>query len=163
MQADARALPFGSEFDLVGAFDVLEHIDNDAGALSELRRVLKPGGGIIVTVPQHRWLWSPADDYGHHQRRYSRAELMSGVSTAGFSITMVTSFVTLQLPAMMLSRLSSRLRRHGVDNFDPRAEFEIPSFIDRTFEVLADAERHAIARGLSLPFGGSLLIVGQRI
>lgn len=161
MQADARALPFGSEFDLVGAFDVLEHIDDDATALSELRRVLKPGGGVIITVPQHRWLWSAADEYGHHQRRYSRAELISRVETAGFSVRMVTSFVTLLLPAMMLSRMSSQIRHQTVEDFDPRAEFQIPRLVDRAFEVLADAERHAIGRGRSLPFGGSLLLVGE--
>ena len=88
LQADARALPFGSEFDLVGAFDVLEHIDDDATALSETRRVVRPGGGIIVTVPQHRWLWSPADDYAHHQRRYSRSELVSRIEAAGFRVRM---------------------------------------------------------------------------
>jgi SAM-dependent methyltransferase len=163
MQADARALPFGSEFDLVGAFDVLEHIDNDAGALSELRRVLKPGGGIILTVPQHRWLWSAADEYGRHQRRYTRTELISRVVTAGFALRMVTSFVTLALPAMMLSRMTPRARRQGIDDFDPRAEFEIPRPLDRTLESLAAAERYAIARGVSLPFGGSLLVVGEGI
>lgn len=162
LQADARALPFGSEFGLISAFDVLEHIDDDGLALSELWRVLKPGGGIILTVPQHRWLWSAADEYGHHERRYSRVELVSRVEAAGFAVRMVTSFVTLQLPAMMLSRLSSRLRRQTVDDFDPRAEFKIPRLVDRTFEILGDAERYAIGRGVSLPFGGSLLIVGER-
>jgi SAM-dependent methyltransferase len=157
MQADARALPFGSDFDLVGAFDVLEHIDDDAAALSELRRVLRPGGGVILTVPQHRWLWSAADDYARHQRRYSRTELISRVVAAGFEVRMVTSFVTLPLPAMALSRM----RRQRIDNFDPRSEFEIPRPIDRTLEVLAGAERQAIARGASLPFGGSLLLVGE--
>jgi SAM-dependent methyltransferase len=162
MQADARALPFGTDFDLVTAFDVLEHIDDDTAALSELLRVLKPGGGVILTVPQHRWLWSAADDYGHHQRRYSRTELISRVETAGFLLQMVTSFVTLQLPAMMLSRFRSQLRRQRVEDFDPRAELEIPRLLDRTFETLAAAERSAIARGVSMPFGGSLLLVGER-
>jgi ubiquinone/menaquinone biosynthesis C-methylase UbiE len=162
MQADARALPFGSsDFDLVSAFDVLEHIDDDAGALSELRRVLKPGGGVILTVPQHRWLWSAADEYARHQRRYSRTELISRVAGAGFAVRMVTSFVTLPLPAMTLSRMGSRIRHQSMDDFDPRSEFEIPRVVDRTLEFLAGTERYAIARGASLPFGGSLLMVGE--
>jgi hypothetical protein len=90
---------FGSESDLAGALDVLEHIDDDATALYEARRVLRPGGGIIITVPQHQWLWSDADDYAHHQRRYSRPELITSIETAGFRVQMVTSFVTLPLPA----------------------------------------------------------------
>lgn len=160
MRADARSLPFGSEFDLVAAFDVIEHIDDDARALAELRRVLRPGGGVIVTVPQHQWLWSEADEYAQHQRRYSRAELISRVETAGFRVRMVTSFVTLALPAMAVSRIIRRLRRTAPGDFDPWAEFRIPPFLNRTFESLATAERYAIARGASLPAGGSLLLVG---
>jgi SAM-dependent methyltransferase len=162
-QADARALPFGREFDLVAAFDVLEHIDDDARALTELRRVVRPGGGVIVTVPQHQWLWSDADDYAHHQRRYSRPELISGMETAGFRVRMVTSFVTLALPAMAVSRVARRLRGRAPGDFDPWAEFRIPQLLDRTFETLATAERYAIARGVSLPVGGSLLLVGAAV
>lgn len=58
---------------------------------------------------------------------------------------MVTSFVTLPFPAMMLSRMTPGVKRQSVEDFDPRAEFEIPVFIDRTFEMLAAAERYAIA------------------
>jgi SAM-dependent methyltransferase len=157
-QADARALPFNADFDLVGAFDVLEHIDDDAAALHEAYRVLRPGGGLILTVPQHRWLWSPADDYGHHERRYTRRQLISAVSTAGFSIARVTSFVTALLPLMA----ASRAYRSDPADFDPSAEFQIPRVIDRSFEVLAGAERALIARGVSLPAGGSLLLVARR-
>lgn len=164
MQADARALPFGCEFDLVGAFDVLEHIDDDAAVLAELRRVVRPGGGVIVTVPQHQWLWSAADDYARHERRYSRAELVSRTEAAGFQVRMVTSFLTLALPAMALSRVSRRLRgQNGTAEFDPWAEFRIPRALDRTLELLAAAERYAIARGASLPAGGSLLMVATTV
>jgi SAM-dependent methyltransferase len=160
LQADARALPFGSEFDLVGAFDVLEHIEDDATALSETRRVVRPGGGIIVTVPQHQWLWSAADDYAQHQRRYSRSELTSRVEDAGFTVRLVTSFVTLALPAMALSRVGRRLHGQSRADFDPWAEFRIPRVLNSAFEGLAAAERYAIARGASLPVGGSLLVAG---
>jgi SAM-dependent methyltransferase len=160
LQADARALPFGSEFDLVGAFDVLEHIADDATALSETRRVLRPGGGILITVPQHRWLWSAADDYAHHHRRYSRPELTARIEAAGFKVQMVTSFVTLALPAMALSRVGRRLRGQSRADFDPWAEFRIPRRLNSAFEGLAAAERYGIARGASLPVGGSLLVAG---
>jgi SAM-dependent methyltransferase len=163
LQADARALPFDSEFDLVGAFDVLEHIDDDMSALSELRRVVRPGGGILVTVPQHQWLWSQADDYAQHQRRYSRAELVARVTNSGFAVHMVTSFVSVALPAMILSRVSRRLLGSDASHFDPWAEFRIPGFLNRMFEILGAMERSAIARGVSLPAGGSLLLAGVAI
>jgi ubiquinone/menaquinone biosynthesis C-methylase UbiE len=160
LQADARALPFGSEFELVGAFDVLEHIDDDVTALSELRRVVRPRGGLIITVPQHAWLWSAADDYAHHQRRYSRSQLLSRIQAAGFTVELVTSFVTVPLPAMAISRISARSRRDSQAEFDPWAEFRIPRFLNSALERLAAAERYAIARGASLPVGGSLLVAG---
>jgi SAM-dependent methyltransferase len=158
LQADARALPFDNEFDLVAAFDVLEHIDDDAIALSETRRVVRPGGGIIVTVPQHRWLWSAADDFAHHQRRYSRSELTSRIEAAGFRVQMATSLVTLALPVMALSRIGRRLHGQSRADFDPWAEFRIPRMLNSAFGGLAAAEGYAIARGASLPVGGSLLV-----
>lgn len=163
IHADARALPFDSEFDLVSAFDVLEHIDDDVSALSELRRVLRPQGGIVVTVPQHQWLWSQTDDYAHHQRRYSRTQLISRIAKAGFTVRMVTSFVTLPLPAMILSRVGRRVFGPDSGDFDPWAEFRIPGLLNRMFESLAAGERYAIARGVSLPAGGSLLVAGTAI
>jgi len=69
LQLDARHLPFRSEFDMVGAFDVLEHIDQDEQVLNEIHRALKPNGGLLITVPQHPWLWSQADIEAHHKRR----------------------------------------------------------------------------------------------
>jgi len=75
LQFDARAIPAREEFDVVGAFDVIEHIPEDETVLRAMRTCLRPGGGAIVTVPQHPWLWSPFDDAAHHCRRYRRGEL----------------------------------------------------------------------------------------
>src|SRR5262245_12800338 len=72
LQMDARRIPFESEFNVIGAFDVLEHIEDDRGVLREMHRALADGGGIVVTVPQHRWLWSGFDEYSGHKRRYTR-------------------------------------------------------------------------------------------
>lgn len=155
---DLRAMPYEEAYDLVAAFDVLEHIDDDRGALAALRRALVPGGGLIVTVPQHPFLWSAADTYAHHERRYRRGELVERVGAAGFRVERVTSFVTLLAPLMVLSRLRGRL---GAP-FDPLAEFEIPRPLDRVFERIALAEQRVIAAGVSLPFGGSLLLVARR-
>jgi SAM-dependent methyltransferase len=105
LQVDARRLPFEQEFAAVGSFDVIEHIDEDQQVLAQLFRALQPGGGLVLSVPQHRWLWSVADTCAHHTRRYSRPELIAKVTDAGFEVLRTTSFVALPLPAMALARL----------------------------------------------------------
>ena len=78
-QMDARRIFFECEFDVVGAFDVLEHLVEDESALAQMFNAARPGGGLLVTVPQQRYLWSASDQFAMHQRRYSRAELRAKV------------------------------------------------------------------------------------
>src|SRR5256885_5971524 len=75
VQMDARHIPAREAFDLTGAFDVIEHIAEDEAVLCELRGATRPGGGVIIAVPQHPWMWSRADDVAFHQRRYAKGEL----------------------------------------------------------------------------------------
>jgi SAM-dependent methyltransferase len=156
-QLDVRAMPYREEFDLVCAFDVLEHIDDDRGALSGMRAALRPSGGLVVTVPQHPWLWSAADEYAHHERRYRRRELTARLEGAGFAVERVTSFVTFLMPLMVASRMRERL---GAP-FDPLAEFRIPRSLERVLERVCRAEQRLLAAGASLPVGGSLLAVAR--
>lgn len=155
--ADVRRLPWQDEFDVVGAFDVLEHVVEDVDAIRQLARAARPGGGIIVTVPQHQWLWSPIDDYSGHQRRYSRAQLVDRLRQADLAIEHVTSFMTLLLPVLMLSRLS---RRHAAP--DPDAETRISPLTNTIGAVMTAAERAVLRSGVSLPAGGSLLVVARK-
>lgn len=75
-QLDALRIPFNSEFEIIGAFDVIEHIDDDVKALEQIYQALKFGGGVMVTVPQHKFLWSALDDASLHKRRYTKKELV---------------------------------------------------------------------------------------
>ena len=70
-------MPFQGEFDIVGAFDVLEHIENDELVMQGVRNALRPGGLFLVTVPQYQWMWSALDEIVHHKRRYSRSRSAS--------------------------------------------------------------------------------------
>lgn len=158
VQADGRDLPFEHEFDVVCAFDVLEHIDEDADVLRQMAKATQPGGGVLVTVPQYQWLWSAADEYGRHRRRYSKREIEAKLEQAGFDIARSTAWVFSLLPLVALSRLRDRGRG---DSYDPRAEFELPRLVNRTLEHVLNAEGSAIARGLTLPFGSSRLVVGR--
>jgi len=156
-QMDARAIPFDNEFDVIGAFDVLEHIEDDRLVLGEMYRAVRPGGGIILTVPQHGWLWSKGDEYAHHHRRYTRRDLCEKVIAAGFRVARTTSFVTLLLPLMLVARRTSK-----GSAYDPNAEFNIRPWQNEILERILAVERLAIRYSLSFPLGGSLLLVAYR-
>ena len=158
IQLDATRVTFREEFDVVCAFDVLEHIDDDLAALEALATAARPGGGVLVTVPQHMWLWSAADVYGQHRRRYARREIERKVGLAGLTIVRSTSWVTTLLPAMALSRVRDR----NATEFDPRRELRLPAPINRAFRAALDAECIAIERGLNLPVGGSRVVVARK-
>jgi len=158
VQLDACRIPYEKEFDVVGAFDVLEHIEDDGNALSNIFRALKPGGGVIISVPQHEWLWSALDDYSCHVRRYGASGLHARVRSIGFNILRSTSFVSLLLPAMLISR---RWSQSGAQ-FDPHDEFHIPLLVNNVLESVLAIERALIRMGLSFPLGGSRLIVARK-
>jgi ubiquinone/menaquinone biosynthesis C-methylase UbiE len=153
--ADARELPFDGEFDVAGAFDVLEHIADDDRALEQMVRAVRPGGGVILTVPQHDFLWSTMDELAGHSRRYSRALLTARLREHGLQIERITSFVSLLLPAMWASRLLQRQR-------PSRHDFELPAAVNRAALWIATLERGLIRAGVPLPVGGSLLAIARR-
>lgn len=160
LRADACDLPFDAEFDVVGAFDVLEHVPDDRGALAALARAARVGGGVVLTVPQHPWLWSETDRYAGHQRRYTGRELAEKLAAAGLRVRWMTSFMTLLLPAMAVSRAWQLVSRRP---FDPSRELALPAGLDRLLERVTGAELALIAAGARLPVGGSLLAVAERV
>jgi SAM-dependent methyltransferase len=158
-QMDARDIPFVDEFDVIGAFDVLEHIVEDQQVLSEMFRAVKPGGGIILTVPQHPFLWSQTDVRACHVRRYSVKELKEKVEKAGFSIRMSTSFVSLLLPLMALSRLNKK----KATNTDQLTELKVGGAVNWVLENILNFERLLIRNGLYFSAGGSLLLIAEKM
>lgn len=157
-QADARSLPFTGEFDVVGAFDVVEHVDDDVAVLASLRAAVRPGGGVLVTVPQHPFLWSDFDDASQHVRRYERGELEAKVRAAGLDVVVSTSFVSLLLPFMALSR--GLPRRKG-----PRTiagELRNPKMVEVALGAISRLELELLKRHARFSFGGSRLVVARR-
>lgn len=158
-QMDARKIPFSEEFDIIGAFDVLEHIEQDKDVLRQMYQATQMGGGIILTVPQHPWLWSQADAYAHHVRRYVKQDLIMKLKEAGFKVVKVTSFVSLLLPLMLMSRLNKQAK---AKNYDPMSELKISGALNQVLEKVLDIERWLIQLGLSFPLGGSLLVIAYK-
>jgi len=159
-QMDARQIPFEHEFDVIGAFDVLEHIKEDTTVLSEMYRATQDRGLIMLTVPQHPWLWSQADDHAHHVRRYRAQELKSKVESAGFQVVKMTSFVSLLLPLMLLSRWQQRRPK---PDYDGASELRISGWMNAMLENLLNLERILIQLGISFPVGGSLLLIAKKL
>jgi len=160
LQMDARKMPYREEFDVVCAFDVIEHIAEDQRVLENLYRAVKPGGGCIITVPQHPWLWSQIDVTACHQRRYRADDLHAKARAAGFKILKSTSFVTLLLPLMLASRLAKRKSEKPPE---AGSEFQqISPTINRILKIVMWCEFQLLRLGLPLPIGGSRLLVLQR-
>jgi SAM-dependent methyltransferase len=161
-QIDARHIPFRDHFDAIGAFDVLEHIEDDIGVIAEVARALRAGGWFILTVPQHPALWSPQDEHAHHVRRYTARGLRTRLEANGFEIVRMTSFVALLLPFLLASR--ARMRTQTTDAaFDAMDALRLPAAANAVLGAVMRLERAAIERGVSWPAGGSLLVVARRI
>ena len=159
-QMDSHRLPFEEEFDVIGAFDMLEHIDEDEEVLIQLFKATKKGGGIIITVPQHPFVWSEIDVAVFHKRRYTRKKLIQKVQKAGFDYIRCTSFVFLLFPLMLLVRKGKRDQRSESNVLE---ELKTGKWLGRMLGTVMDVERLIINAGVSLPFGGSLLLVAKRV
>jgi SAM-dependent methyltransferase len=158
VQAGVEALPFeDGSFDIVFATDVLEHVDDDAGALRELARVSQPGGLLVATVPAHMWLWSQSDVSLQHRRRYSRGELLDRAARAGWEPVLSTYFNSALLAPIALARALRRKREAE------RPELELtPEWLDRLVVLPMLAEAALIRRGATLPTGVSVGAVWRR-
>lgn len=160
MQMDARNIPFESHFDALGAFDVLEHIEEDSTVLAQLCLALKPGGIMVLTVPQHPRLWSSQDEMACHVRRYTAKELKQKVLSAGFDIVDSGSFVALLLPLMWLSRRFDKNNNEG--HHDPMAELRIGRIANRVLSAFMSMELMFTRIGVRFPAGGSLFLVARK-
>ena len=160
VQMDARNIPATNLFDLTGAFDVIEHIAEDEVVLRGLRSATQVGGGTIIAVPQHPWLWSRADDVAHHQRRYRRGELEEKFRRNGFEVLFSSSFTALLLPLMAASRLKGRGK---INNDDIDREFALSPGVNNFLVAVLRAEVRMTLAGLNWPAGGSRIVVGRAI
>jgi len=163
VQIDATAMPFRNEFDVVGAFDVLEHIQADDRAMQGVYGALRSGGLFVVTVPQYQWMWSTLDEIVHHKRRYSRSGMLSKLRSSGFDVLYCSSFVTALFPAMAASRLLARTRAARPDVKEAfTSEVTLPPAAERLCDWVMRIDELALRAGISLPFGGSLLVVARK-
>jgi len=163
IQLDATAMPFRNEFDVVGAFDVLEHISDDVRAIRGVHDALRPGGVFIVAVPQHKWMWSSLDDLACHKRRYTRSEMLEKLVAGRFEVLYCSSFVTTLFPAMAVSRFLARSHETTRDVTEAIAsEVTFHPVVNRLCDWVMRIDELVLRAGFSLPFGGSLLVVARK-
>jgi SAM-dependent methyltransferase len=143
------------QYDMIGAFDVIEHIDDDHAALASIAERLKPGGRFVMTVPAHQWMWSAHDTVNHHKRRYSKRDLRQLIDGSPMKLEAVGYFNSLLFPVAIAERMASRaLGKDGGDLALPAAP--VNAALKRTFA----AERHLIGR-VPLPPGLSLFAIAS--
>ncbi|MCB9729987.1 MAG: class I SAM-dependent methyltransferase [Deltaproteobacteria bacterium] len=155
--AEATGLPAHS-FDLVCMFDVLEHLPAEGPALAEVRRILRPGGRLLLTVPAFMMLWSGHDVALHHHRRYRRAGLARELLNAGLDLQWLSYYNIALFPPVAVVRVGRRVLGGGSARADLGAGAQ--GLTARVLEAVFAAERHVVGR-LPLPLGVSLIGVAR--
>lgn len=163
IQLDATNIPFENEFECIGAFDVLEHIEEDERVMKNVFNALKENGCFFISVPQYMSMWSYLDDIACHKRRYSKKELTEKLKRAGFAVLYISSFVFTLFPFMYLIRLLKR--KNNINPADDSLAFEelkINPFLNSVFRLAMRLDEILIRYRIRLPFGGSLVAVAVK-
>lgn len=151
-----EAPDFGKAFDLVAAFDMIEHVPDDAGTVARLAQYLKPGGFMVTTVPAYAWMWSDHDAAHHHQRRYALSAYRRLFEAAGLRVRRASHFNTLLFPPIAAVRLAKNAAglRGGDEGMPPKP-------LNAVLETVFGLERTLLS-AVDLPFGVSILLVAER-
>lgn len=155
-----HAVPFDAtfrpdhRFGAILLLDVLEHLDDPAGALRHAVGLLAPGGMILCTVPAFQWLWTGHDVLNHHRRRYDRPGFRDLARQAGMRITSERYLFQWLVAAKLAVRLLERLRPS-----DPRPPSVPPAPVNG-FLRLVSAAQERVTRIIPVPWGGSLMVTG---
>ena len=163
IQFDASEGVTGDSFDVIAAFDVLEHIEDDRATMANIFEMLSENGRLVLSVPQYMFLWSNLDEIVFHKRRYSRSEMIQKLTASGFVIERTTSFVFVLFPLMLVSRLLDRKIEPTANDgqaLDRRVRFS--RFTNTLFDAVMRIDEFLIRLGLSLPFGGTLVFVARK-
>jgi SAM-dependent methyltransferase len=162
VRASALALPFAAgTFDVVGAFDVIEHCEPEGQALAELARVLAPGGRLLASVPAYQWAWSDHDVRAGHYRRYTRPRLVAAVEDAGLAVRRSTYAFAGVFPFFAAERAARRVRRGRGRDAGQQGLPQVSPILDRVLTGLSSAEARALRRR-DLPFGSSVFLAAEK-
>ena len=155
----AETLPYeGESFDLVTGLDVVEHLDDDVAGLREMRRVLRPGGRLLLIVPAFMFLWGVQDDVSHHRRRYTLPDLKRKLQQAGVAVERASYANISFFGPILVGRLFMR-----VSGLRPASENNINiGAFNGLFGRLLGAESWWLEK-MNFPFGVSIICVARRV
>jgi len=163
VQYDVKHGILDCTFDIIAAFDVIEHIDDDIIAISNVFDMLNEGGYFIVTVPQYKFLWSRLDEIVKHKRRYSRKDLLKKLRLAGFNIRYSSSFLFFLFPLMLINRIFDQKKQgNNISKMEFEKRVHFPKVLNWIFDRLMRIDEVLIKCGISLPFGGSIIVVAKK-
>ena len=169
IQGDVFQYSFDRSFDLIGAFDVIEHLDEDEKILRRFYEQLRPGGHLIITVPAHQSLWSYFDEVAHHRRRYAVADLERKLADAGFSRIYVTQFMSALFPLMWIKRRLLGEKATKLSEADAHrrqaaveSDLKINPLVNWFMDLLLWPEAFFVSRHWRIPLGTSLLALATR-
>lgn len=147
-------------FDIVLALDVLEHVQEDAAACAAIRKLLRPGGHFLVTVPANPWMWSEFDELNNHYRRYTKAQVKELLVDSGFALELISYFNFFFFGPIAAGRTLTPLflKRGSKNRIVPRIP---PRFLNEICEWIFALERHWL-NSFTFPIGGSLISLAQR-
>lgn len=164
----ALALPFASgSFDVVAAFDVVEHCAPESVAIAELVRVLRPGGRLLLSLPAYNWAWTSFDDDNGHLRRYTRPRAVAALAGTGMTVERATYAFTSTFPMFAGERLTRRAvgkvrgpRPEAADGAVPPLP-EVPAALEKVLMGLTRMDRRLLRRR-DLPFGSSVIVAATK-
>lgn len=165
VQADLASPPFKFPFDLVGMFDVLEHIREDQSVLNQMQNVISPGGKLLITVPAEPRLWSYFDVASHHERRYTLEDLISKVQNAGFEVVFSSPFFAVTYPILWMNRgIKSLIGKNMEFSANQYAENDLKIIpgLNGLLRMILGMEATWLAKGNTLPFGSSLILLARK-
>ncbi|MGH6956208.1 MAG: class I SAM-dependent methyltransferase [Caulobacteraceae bacterium] len=152
-------LPFEAEsFDLVCAFDVIEHVEEDAASVAALARLIRPGGYFAATVPAQPWMWSRHDELHHHKRRYRMAPFRGLFEAAGLGIVKVSYFNAALFP--LIAGVRALKMATGSTSADDDAMPPAP--LNDALAVLFGAEALWLRRA-AFPTGVSIVLIARKV
>jgi len=164
----ALALPFADGvFDVVAAFDVIEHCEPESVALAEVARILAPGGRFLMSVPAYQWAWTHFDEWNFHHRRYTRKRAVAAVEASGLVVRRATHAFAGTFPFFAADRLRTRAKERGRPA-EPLGPGEVPPLpevsprLDSMLYSMAMLDARRLEKGKNLSFGSSVLVAAEK-